>query len=241
MINLREQITIGIILLFQLSYAQNVGSVVDNDPDWVVQTNLMRPLFGDVELGVLRKKSTGGDFLVLGRYLWLNPPNSPLGEYSRHFGGFNHKAKGFSAGLQYRFKLKPKKNEYVKYLKESSIDRKRLFYGPYIEYFEFRSSGPGYYYNYYRPIVSSITIPDGTSETKSIGAGLLFGSTLIEKAKFYSDAYIGLGLEQSRYRETEPLFQYSNGKSIYIGQIDESSFQQVTVQVKFGLNIGLKL
>ncbi|MDA8885987.1 hypothetical protein N8368_02455 [Bacteroidia bacterium] len=49
-------------------YSQDANTTA-HGIDWVVQTNLVRPLFGDVELGLQRRDKKNGDILVFGRFI----------------------------------------------------------------------------------------------------------------------------------------------------------------------------
>jgi len=145
---------------------------------------------------------------------------------------------GYGVGMQYRFRPKSIRSDYDKYLKTRHSGRNAAFWGPFLEYTIYNAES----YMSYDNIVSSVPLLNNTARTESLAGGLIIGATIFETNSFYSDAYFGLGLERYSQTKSAPSFDYDpqTGTLVYIGRTNGYSYSDISLLVKFGLNIGLK-
>ena len=237
----REKATIALTLLLMTSYGQNQNPLPDKKVDWVIQTNLIRPVFGDAELGILRKDSKARDFLVFGRRAWHG---------MRYTGSSNQDISGFSIGAQYRFRIREsptiikKKKDYNQYLTKSKFPRSSFFWGPYFEYFSYSGTGPSPKLNSsWFTIKSKIPIPDEFSSKTQIQYGLIAGYTIVNRDRFYFETYVGAGLNRQKVENNRIALDYDANRTYTYngGEMDYDEYNDSGSNAKIGLSIGLKI
>ena len=226
------------VFLTIYSYGQKNESS-EKEIGWVVQTNLIRPIFYDAELGLLRRDNDKGDFLIYGRYLVLDPWGDISSGPICYYGDWGTDLEGFALGAQYRIKPKSKSSVNTKYAKSTRGIFKTYFWGPYLEYAEYNGSGD---YSF-RNIVSTIAIPDYDSKSSVFFLGALIGAPIIDGPLVYSDFYLGVGASMINYSVFHPEFDYNidDRLTYYEGNNYSTERSFFEPHIKIGLNIGLKL
>ena len=214
-------------LIPQKCFSQDVSS-----EKYIIQTNLVRPLFGDFETSVLFAKNERFGIHALVRYIYANENNTPLLLTNHGYGADNHS--GFAMGFQLRRLVGQPKTEYSRFT--SSSPDLNVFWGPYVEqaYIDGRSM-------FYKQ--SGEKLGESKEEMFKTSVGVVLGLPIFTRQSMYSECYFGIGVFYSKYKSTLPEESHSeeNLGREYVGErIITNRYTEVLPELKFGINIGFK-